>query len=196
MPKNKMETAQGLAGVGFEIGAIVTRESVKNTTSMSRYMARQGMSVLRGSLELATQVTDKYGLSRRREEYTEGSIKQAMGEAIKAVAQDPKSEAAETKMGVFATKLSCAHDLINEVRIVIDDPDKPDIIIPTDTIKQRYLEEFGVAVAVMGIHPEDAEFFKEGIRERAGMEVYPPVDPVVERAALLDMQNSPASRLV
>jgi hypothetical protein len=175
-----METIQELTGVGIEIGAIVARESVKNTTSISRYVGRQSMAVLRGSLEVATQVTDKYGLSKRRDEYTEGSISQAMGEAVEAVSIDPKSATAEAKMGVFATKLSCAHDLISEVRIVVDAPGEPDIIIPTDTIKQRYLEEFGVAVEIMGIHPEDVEYYKEGLRERAGMEVYPNEEHMVE----------------
>jgi hypothetical protein len=185
--RNKMETVQGLAGVGIEIGAIVARESIKNTFLISRYMARQGMGALRTSLEVATQATDMYGLSKRRDEYTEGSIKQAMGEAVEAVGHDPNSAAAETKLGVFATKLSCAHDLISEVRIVVDDPSEPDIIIPTDTIKQRYLEEFGIAVEIMGIHPDDAQYYMEGLRERAGIEVYPAEEPIVETTQLLSM---------
>ena len=179
MPKNKIESIQGLAGVGIEIGAIVAREGIKNTSSITRYMARQSMWVLRTSLEAATQATDKYGLNKRRDKYAEGSIKQAMGEAIKAVAKDPGSEVAETKMGVFVTKLSCAHEAIDEVRIVRADPE-PDIIIPTDSIKQRYLEEFGVAVEIMGIHPDDVEYYKAGIRQRADIDVYPAQQPVPE----------------
>jgi hypothetical protein len=186
-PRNTVETMQGLAVVGVEIGAIVTRESIKNTSLLGRYVARQGMSALQTSLEAATNAADRYGLSKRRDEYTEGSIKQAMGEAVEAVGDDPKSQSAASKVGIFATKLSCAHDLINEVRIVVDDPTQPDILISTDTIKQQYLEDFGVAVEIKGIHPDDVQFHKTELQEQAGIEVYPPNEAVA---------NAEHSRLV
>ena len=169
---NRIEAVQGLIDVGIEIGAIVVRESFRNTAMVSRFMARQGMGALRTSLEMATQATDNYGLNKRLDEYAEGSIKQAMGEAVEAVGQDPQSTTSKTKMGVFASKLGCAHDLVSEVRIVVDDPGEPDIIIPTDTIKEQYLKDFGDAVKIKGVHPDDAQHYKAGLREPAGMEVY------------------------
>ncbi|MEO7364607.1 MAG: hypothetical protein ABIV43_03845 [Candidatus Saccharimonadales bacterium] len=162
------EAARGLAGVGFEIGSIVTRETIRNTRGAYVGLGRAALSGGGQLLHGIMTVTDAHsrGLGRRGLEdlLTEPTREEAMSEFVLALLKTPDDhEEIAAKFGAVATAMQKVRWVSDGVRTRADEE-----VTSMDYISDQFLEQLRSMADEQGIDGQTSHEWISTLRLYSG----------------------------